>query len=353
MSSRSPANEQIDAALATLRRGEVIRLRHDDLTVAFLSVEFASRKAVEAFAGGGLLKLLVSAERARVLGLDTIDGENTVVLEFEAVSLDEARILANPLLAGFSAVRPSAVRGPSREIIASCAMGLAKKAELLPALLYRYAGPEDEGPALDVEEVRDYSPPDDLELVATAPLPVDVDESGRIFVFRQYAGDMHHLALQLGRVEAGGIPLVRLHSECLTGDVFFSQKCDCGAQLDEAKQLIAREGGFLIYLREEGRGIGLVNKIRAYALQNRGLDTLDANRHIGFDEDERDYLVAANMLRQLGVAQVRLLTNNPLKAQALQAAGIDVVESRPLRTGRTPHNEAYLATKRDRSGHDL
>lgn len=353
MNSRSPANEQIDAALATLRRGEVIRLRHDDLTVAFLSVEFASRKAVDAFAGGELLKLLVSAERARVLGLiDNIDSEDTVVLEFEAVSLDQARMLANPLLDSFSAVRPSLVRGPSREIIASCAMGLAKKAELLPALLYRYARPEEDH-ALDVEEVNDYSPPDDLELIATAPLPVDVDESGRIFVFRQYVGDMHHLALQLGRVEAGGIPLVRLHSECLTGDVFFSQKCDCGAQLDEAKALIAREGGFLIYLREEGRGIGLVNKIRAYALQNRGLDTLDANRHIGFDEDERDYLIAANMLKQLGVAQVRLLTNNPLKAEALQVAGIDVLESRPLQTGRTPHNEAYLATKRDRSGHTL
>lgn len=353
MNTRSSTNAQIDAALATLRRGEVIRLRNDDLTVAFLSVEFASRKAVDAFAGGKPLKLLVTAERARVLGLnDHLGGEDTVVLEFEAVTLDQARILANPLLDSFSAVRPSVVRGPSREIIASCAMNLAKKAELLPALLYRYAQP-DEGPALDVEEVKDYSPPDDLELIATAPLPVDVDESGRIFVFRQHVGDMHHLALQLGQVEADGIPLVRLHSECLTGDVFFSQKCDCGAQLDEAKRLIAREGGFLIYLREEGRGIGLVNKIRAYALQNRGLDTLDANRHIGFDEDERDYLIAANMLKQLGVARIRLLTNNPLKVEALQAAGIDVREIRPLRTGRTRHNEAYLATKRDRSGHSL
>lgn len=353
MNARSPANEQIDAALAELRRGEVIRLRHDDLSVAFLSVEFARRKAVDAFSGGKPLRLLVSAERARVLGLiDNKDGEDTVVLELEGVSLDQARILANPLLDSFSAVRPSRVRAPSREIIASCAMGLAKKAELLPALLYRYARPE-EGPALDVEEVKDYSPPDDIELIATAPLPLDVDESSRIFVFREYVGEIHHLVLQLGRVEADGIPLVRLHSECLTGDVFFSQKCDCGAQFDEAKQLIAREGGFLIYLREEGRGIGLVNKIRAYALQNRGLDTLDANRHIGFDEDERDYLVAANMLKQLGVAQVRLLTNNPSKAEALQAAGIDVRESRPLRTGRTRHNEAYLATKRDRSGHSL
>jgi GTP cyclohydrolase II len=353
LSGASPVNQRIAAALAQLRRGEAIRLRHDDLTVAFLSVEFASRAAVDGFAAGEPLRLLVSAERARVLGLsDNLEGEDTVVLELEGVTLDQARILANPLLDSYSAVRPSRVRAPSREIIASCAMGLAKKAELLPALLYRYARPE-EGPALDVAEVASYSPPDDLELVATAPLPVDVDESARIFVFREYVGNMHHLALQLGRTDADGIPLVRLHSECLTGDVFFSQKCDCGAQLDDSKQLIAREGGFLVYLREEGRRIGLVNKIRAYALQNRGLDTLDANRHIGFGDDERDYLIAANMLKQLGVARVRLLTNNPSKAQALQAAGIDVVESRPLRTGRTRHNEAYLATKRDRSGHSL
>ena len=353
MNARSPVYENIDAALAKLRRGEAVTLRHEDLSVTFLSVEFATRNAVDVFAGGELLKLLVSAERARVLGLiDDVGREDTVVLEFEAVSLDQARILANPLLDSFSAVRPSLVRGPSREIIASCAMGLAKKAEMLPALLYRYARPED-GPALDVEEVASYSPPDDLELIASALLPVDVDEGARVFVFRQYVGSRHHLALQLGRVEAGGIPLVRLHSECLTGDVFYSQKCDCGAQLDDSKQLIAREGGFLIYLREEGRRIGLVNKIRAYALQNRGLDTLDANRHIGFGEDERDYLIAANMLSQLGVTRVRLLTNNPSKAEALQSAGIEVVESRPLRTGRTRHNEAYLATKRDRSGHTL
>jgi GTP cyclohydrolase II len=353
LSEASPANARIAAALAKLRRGEAIRLRHDDLTVAFLSVEFASRAAVGEFAAGEPLRLLVSAERARVLGLSAdAGGADTVVLELEGVTLDQARILANPLLDSYSAVRPSRVRAPSREIIASCAMGLAKKAELLPALLYRYARP-DEGPALDVDEVASYSPPDDLELIATAPLPVDVDESARIFVFREYVGNMHHLALQLGRTGADGVPLVRLHSECLTGDVFFSQKCDCGAQLDDSKSLIASEGGFLIYLREEGRRIGLVNKIRAYALQNRGLDTIDANRHIGFGDDERDYLVAANMLGQLGVDRVRLLTNNPSKAQALQAAGIEVVESRPLRTGRTRHNARYLDTKRDRSGHSL
>lgn len=353
MTTRSPANRAIDAALAELRRGRAIWLHHDELSVAFLSVEFAGTEAVETFANGKCLRLLVSAERARVLGLvEHGNHEDTVVLELQGVSLEEARLLANPLLADFSSVRPSLVRAPTDETIASCAMRLAKKAELLPALLYRYAIPG-EGPGLDVNQVATYSPPDDLQLLATAPLPLDVDEGSRIFVFREHVGGLHHLALQLGRLEAGKIPLVRLHSECLTGDAFFSQKCDCGAQLDHAKRLIARDGGFLIYLREEGRRIGLVNKIRAYALQNRGLDTFDANLHIGFGADERDYLIAGEMLRQLGVAQVRLLTNNPFKAKALQAAGIVVSERLPLRTGRGPHNEAYLRAKRDRSGHQL
>ena len=353
MTPRSLANREIDSALAELRRGNPIWLHRAALSVGFLSVEFAGRESVEAFSNGKPLRLLVSSQRARVLGLKEGGDKDTVVLELEGVSFEEARILANPLLDNFSSVRPSKVRAPTDEAIAGCAMRLAKRAELLPALLYRYADPG-EGPGLDVVQVENYSPSDDLRLVATAPLPLDVDDKSRIFVFREFADDLHHhLALQLGRLEAGEIPLVRLHSECLTGDAFFSQKCDCGAQLDDAKQLIARDGGFLVYLREEGRKIGLVNKIRAYALQNRGLDTLDANLHIGFGADERDYLIAAEMLRQLGVSQVRLLTNNPRKAEALETAGIAVVECLPLRTGRGRHNEEYLKTKRDRSGHRL
>ena len=353
MKIRSLADREIDAALAMLRRGRAVVLRHGALSVAFLSIEFAGKEAVEAFAAGEPLRLLVSAQRAVVLGLtEEGDDEDTTVLELEGVSIEEAKALANPLLGGFSAVRPSRVRAPSNGIIASCAMQLAKKAELLPALLYRYAQPG-EGPALDVDQVRLYLPSADLELVVAAPVPLDVDDNAQISVFRERVGGMHHLALQLGRSEADALPLVRLHSECLTGDAFFSQKCDCGAQLDDAKRLIAKDGGFLIYLREEGRKIGLVNKMRAYALQNRGLDTVDANLHIGFGADDRDYLIAAEMLRQLGVSRVRLLTNNPLKAEALQAAGIGVAECVPIRTGRGPHNAKYLDTKRDRSGHLL
>jgi GTP cyclohydrolase II len=147
---------------------------------------------------------------------------------------------------------------------------------------------------------------------------------------------------------------VRLHSECLTGDVLGSLKCDCGPQLDGALEAIAASGwGILLYLRQEGRAIGLVNKLRAYSLQDQGFDTVDANLRLGFGDDERDFGVAARMLQLLGQPEVRLLTNNPRKAAGLEAAGVEVVEQVPLHVGANRHNEAYLDTKRRRSGHQL
>jgi GTP cyclohydrolase II len=147
-------------------------------------------------------------------------------------------------------------------------------------------------------------------------------------------------------------PLVRLHSECLTGDVFASYRCDCGEQLEQALTLIAEHGGTVLYLRgQEGRGIGLANKVRAYSLQDRGLDTVEANQRLGFADDERDYGHAAAMLRALGISEVRLLTNNPRKVEGLQAAGIQVVDRVAHQMPTNPHNAEYLATKRKRSGH--
>ena len=161
-----------------------------------------------------------------------------------------------------------------------------------------------------------------------------------------------HAAMSLGRLDDGAPVLTRLHSECLTGDTLYSLKCDCGAQLEASLQAIADAGrGLVLYLRQEGRGIGLVNKIRAYALQQAGADTVEANRLLGLPDDARDYTVAAEMLRQLGVKQVRLLTNNPVKMEALQRLGIDVVERLPLHMPSNPHNQGYLNTKSRRMGH--
>src|SRR5207248_1834050 len=168
-------------------------------------------------------------------------------------------------------------------------------------------------------------------------------------------GPLHPALLDCAECAEAALDLARsarLLSECLTGDVFGSLKCDCGLQLKEALRIIgAAGGGLLLYLRQEGRGIGLANKLRAYALQDRGLDTVDANRRLGFADDERDYAHAAAMLRALGISEVRLLTNNPNKAAGLEAAGLEVVERVAHHMPANPHNADYLATKRKKSGH--
>jgi GTP cyclohydrolase II len=161
-----------------------------------------------------------------------------------------------------------------------------------------------------------------------------------------------HVALTLGVVDDGEPVLVRVHSECLTGDVFGSSRCDCGEQLADSLRLLREQGrGVLLYLRQEGRGIGLANKISAYALQERGLDTVEANLALGLPEDGRDYRVAAEMLLDLGVRRARLLTNNPAKVEGLERHGVEVVKRLPLRTSPNPSNLGYLRTKREKMGH--
>lgn len=161
-----------------------------------------------------------------------------------------------------------------------------------------------------------------------------------------------HVALVLGAIEDGAPVLARVHSECLTGDALFSQRCDCGPQLEAAMEKIAAEGrGVIVYLRQEGRGIGLINKLRAYAEQDKGLDTVEANEILGFEADAREYDIAAAMLTALGVAEVRLMTNNPQKLAALEQLGVKVTERVPHITAGTPHNKSYLATKSKKFGH--
>ncbi|MCK9237484.1 MAG: GTP cyclohydrolase II [Thiopseudomonas sp.] len=163
-----------------------------------------------------------------------------------------------------------------------------------------------------------------------------------------------HIALTLGEIADGEPVLARLHSECLTGDALFSQRCDCGAQLHAALQAIAAEGrGVLLYLRQEGRGIGLLNKIRAYQLQDGGADTVEANELLGFAADLRDYSICKPMLDYLGVKSLKLMTNNPRKVSAMKGFGVLISERKPLQVGENPHNKLYLATKADKLGHLL
>ena len=186
--------------------------------------------------------------------------------------------------------------------------------------------------------------------VAGANLPTRYG-TFQMFVY-ETSEHKEHVALVLGAVDAGEPVLVRAHSECLTGDVFGSSRCDCGEQLADSLRFLQERGpGVLLYLRQEGRGIGLANKISAYALQERGLDTVEANLALGLPEDMRDYRVAAEMLLDLGVRRARLLTNNPAKVEGLECYGVEVVERIPLGISPNPSNLEYLRTKREKMGH--
>ncbi|QEY23441.1 GTP cyclohydrolase II [Neisseria animalis] len=193
---------------------------------------------------------------------------------------------------------------------------------------------------------------DALKFVAACRLPTEWG----VFTMHGFEepGGQEHVALVMGDV-ADGLPVLsRVHSECLTGDALFSQKCDCGPQLKAAMQAVQQEGrGVIVYLRQEGRGIGLINKIRAYQLQDKGLDTVEANVELGLPVDARDFMLAKHIYDHLGIAAVKLLTNNPEKVQTLQQAGINVVERRALQVGENAENERYLHTKADKLGHFL
>ena len=187
--------------------------------------------------------------------------------------------------------------------------------------------------------------------VAACKLPTPFAEFTMHGFLEKTAG-REHVVRCLGDVTDGAPVLGRVHSECLTGDALFSQRCDCGSQLEAALQAIAREGrGVLLYLRQEGRGIGLLNKIRAYELQDGGADTVEANERLGFAADQRDYAICLPMLEHVGVQSLRLMTNNPRKVKALTEMGITVAERVPLHTGHNPHNKLYLATKANKLGH--
>ena len=176
----------------------------------------------------------------------------------------------------------------------------------------------------------------------------------RLIPFRQKSDGKEHIALFKGDWQPGEPVLVRVHSSCMTGDIFGSQRCDCGAQLHRSMELIEKEGkGVVLYLNQEGRGIGLMAKMAAYKLQEEGYDTVDANVHLGYDPDERDYGVGAQILRSLGITKIRLITNNPVKRVGLEAYGLEIVENVPMEITPTPYNERYLRTKKERMSHNL
>lgn len=306
--------------------------------------------------------MLISAARAETLKLANQRAAaepHAPVLVRGAVPFDlaAARALADPAL---DLATP--LKGPFRaEPIAwdgaAEMLELARMAGILPAFL---VDPDEGGEPQPVTlgDSAALSAPERLTIATRARLPVGAAEDCEIVAFRSADDLREHVALVFGSARSDVAPLVRLHSECLTGDVLGSLKCDCGPQLDAAlaaAAAAARDGGWgvVLYLRQEGRGIGLVNKLRAYRLQDQGFDTVEANQRLGLPDEARDLALAARMLALLGTHGVRLMTNNPAKVAALEGAGIAVVERVPHRLPDNPHNARYLATKRDRSGHWL
>ena len=377
----------VPRAVDELRRAQIVRIDSPGGSLDVLAVELADAPTLALLEAGRRAGLVVTHRRAAVLHLVNqigaaghnavwIDRPGWLDLTLSVATVDPISDLATPLKGPFR-TRDTGALGEA----AAAALRLAKLGELLPAVFAVPVPPGsvssappsasqvsfDEAPLrVEASAVLGYARADRLRIVARAQLPLAEAPATEVVAFRPAEGGPEHLALLIGPAPAGSAPassepavaaplLVRLHSACLTGDVLGSLKCDCGPQLRAAVAAIAADprGGILLYLQQEGRGIGLINKLRAYALQDQGLDTVDANLRLGFESDERDFAVAATMLRQLGVGAVRLLTNNPDKVASLQDHGIVVAARVAHAMPPNPHNAAYLDTKRDRSGHYL
>ena len=307
-------------------------------------------------------RLVITARRAKTLKVACYDGDfaqisisNDRDLQWVKSVTDPSCDLSAGPLGPFQVLRDTAI-GQEH-----AALALLKSAELLPAaILTEIQNPvefaNNNGLSLlrsaEIEKlVRSH--PHFTDMIA-ARLPTQNSDQGRLHVFRPPTADQEHYAMEIGRPDRTQPVLVRLHSACFTGDVLGSLKCDCGPQLRSALLHMGAEGqGVLLYLNQEGRGIGLTNKMRAYALQDKGFDTVEANHRLGFEDDERDFRIGAALLREIGIAQIRLMTNNPKKIEMMEKQGIKVVERVPLRVGEGAENRAYLATKAAKSGHLL
>ncbi len=378
--TREPASLlAVDRAVSDLRRGRMVAIGGAGGEAALaLTAEAATPELLAELSAksGSDPVLAITARRAAVLDLtldragrrgEDLAGVFTIAIPTGPAGLTAEMVfdLADPLSEpavekGRLSINPVTVHGCH-----SAAVALAKLARLLPASVTALlADPEADDLAawttrhdillVDAGDIFQYerTAARTLSAVSEARVPLADAENTRIIAFRPVDGGLEHLAIVIGEPDPDQPVLTRLHSECFTGDLLGSLRCDCGDQLRGAIGEISRAGsGVLLYLAQEGRGIGLVNKLRAYELQDRGFDTLDANEQLGFDADERVYLPAACMLRQMGYSRVRLMTNNPAKVSALAACGVGVESRVPHAFPANKHNETYLRTKAGRGGH--
>jgi GTP cyclohydrolase II len=356
-----PAALAVERAVAELRRGRAVFVTGEAKDVLVAAVETAAPVLFQRFGllGQGPLVLAVTGERAEALGLSAAGctcvamllprtADSTSVSDLAGVGMNMLPMVRDGLWLELTTC--------GRVVAASLA--LTKQARrLVPAVLAIEMPPSaDDGHVLRVsaEDIHRYPQllNQSLQRVSQARVPLAGRVDCELILFRETREGRDHVAVVIGDLNTVQPIPVRLHSACLTGDLLGSLRCDCGDQLRRAVEfLTAAGGGVLLYLDQEGRGIGLANKLRAYALQDTGLDTLEADQQLGFRTDERSYRVAASMLRDLGIARIRLLTNNPHKIRALREAGIHVTARELLSAPLNPYNERYIRTKIERAGH--
>ena len=366
---RATGQLAVDRAIAELRRGGLVAIRAgrdlDRLAVAAGS-EMANRELMGQMSAiaGSEPRLVLTRNRAAVLGSGT-DAPAVSIALANSLDVEAVLDLSDPTR---SAAIPAGLTAlPERaDTPATAAVKLVKLARLLPSALVASVhgisastmtawARERALLVVDAGEIERFAETSAHRLIraASARVPLADAELCELTAFRPMDGGTEHVAIRIGEPDGDAGPvLIRIHSACLTGDLLGSLRCDCGEQLRGAiREIEEAGGGVLLYLAQEGRDIGLINKLRAYTLQDLGADTVDANTTLGFDDDERVYFPAAEMLRQLGIGRVRLMTNNPSKVEQLAACGVEVVERVPHIFASNSHNERYLATKATRSGH--
>jgi len=351
--------ERLTRARGDLRMGVPVVLTGGERAALVVAIEGLDALRLTALHSLGQPELAITARRAETLKARAYDGDLARILPPKGVDLGWLRAVADPaddLISPMKGPLKSLREGPADQHRA--AIALVKSAHLLPAaLVVPVADPKtwaaDGLTLLDLAAIAPaLASPAVLVEVVSARVPLVASAAGRVHVFRPDDGGEEHYAIEIGRPDRSQPVLARVHSACFTGDVLGSLKCDCGPQLRSALAQMGAEGaGVLLYLNQEGRGIGLANKMRAYSLQDQGFDTVEANHRLGFEDDERDFRLGAQILRKLGFSSVRLMTNNPRKLAMLEACGVAVVERVPLHVGQTPQNQTYLATKAAKSGH--
>jgi GTP cyclohydrolase II len=353
--------ERLARARADLRMGVPVVITDQGEGAMVLAAEtLVQDRLTDARGLGQPVMLAITGRRAETLKARAYDGDIARVTLPEDVGLSWIRDVADP-----SNDLNAPMKGPLAAVrdgdpsFARLGILLAKSARLLPSVItvgldrplaFAHANDLTLVPAALAGSLMTETSP--LASVVAARLPMIASEAGRLNVFRPEDGGEEHYAIEVGRPDRDAPVLVRLHSACFTGDVLGSLKCDCGPQLRGALDQMGQQGaGVLLYLNQEGRGIGLANKMRAYSLQDQGFDTVEANHRLGFEDDERDFRIGSEILKSMGITSVRLLTNNPKKIAMMEQNGITVTERVPLHVGENQFNQGYLATKAAKSGH--